>query len=101
MLNKKKPNGVRSNLSIDLPQRGKLQAVKSGRAVIAAAVETKTSATIENACHTFDELPVLMLLFSLSLSLLPLKAEFRDGRKCGSLSRIMMLIKMLIIAALQ
>lgn len=100
MLNKKKPNGVRSNLSIDLPQRGKLQAVKSGRAVIAAAVATKTSATIENACHTFDELPVLILLF-FSLSLLPLKAEFRDGRKCGSLSRIMMLIKMLIIAALQ
>lgn len=100
MLNKKKPNGVRSNLSIDLPQRGKLQAVKSGRAVIAAAVATKTSATIENACHTFDELLVLILLF-FSLSLLPLKAEFRDGRKCGSLSRIMMLIKMLIIAALQ
>lgn len=69
MLNKKKPNGVRSNLSIELPQRGKLQAVKSGRAVIAAAVATKTSATIENACHTFDELPVLILLFSLSLSL--------------------------------
>lgn len=100
MLNKKKPNGQRSNLSIDLPQRGKLQAVKSGRAVIAAAVATKTSATIENACHTFDELPVLILLF-FPLSLLPLKAEFRDGRKCGSLSRIMMLIKMLIIAALQ
>lgn len=69
MLNKKKPNGQRSNLSIDLPQRGKLQAVKSGRAVIAAVVATKTSATIENACHTFDELPVLILLsFPLSLS---------------------------------